>query len=41
MPAPVKAVQRTGWDVRDGYVVSDLTYDDTLGLVTDPGDDEF
>jgi len=42
VPAPVKAVLRIGYTVdADGYIWCDLPYDDTLGLVTDPGDDEF
>uniref|UniRef100_UPI003F491198 hypothetical protein n=1 Tax=Amycolatopsis sp. CA-096443 TaxID=3239919 RepID=UPI003F491198 len=39
--APVKAVLRAGWTVReDGFVVCDLPYSPEAGLVTDPGDDE-
>ncbi|WP_431959395.1 hypothetical protein [Actinacidiphila sp. bgisy160] len=41
VPAPVKTVLRAGYTFRDGYPVADLPYDPTLGLVTDPGDDEF
>ncbi|MFJ8966710.1 hypothetical protein ACIRG5_45675 [Lentzea sp. NPDC102401] len=42
VPAPVKSVLRAGWTVReDGYVVTALPYDPQLGLVTEPGDDEF
>lgn len=40
-PAPVKAVERAGWRVVDGYVVAKLPYDPQLGLVTDPDDDEY
>jgi hypothetical protein len=40
--APVKAVLRAGWTVReDGFVVTDLPFSPSLGLVTDSGDDEF
>lgn len=41
VPAPVKAVQRVGWTVDDGFVVADLPYDARLGLITEPGDDEY
>lgn len=42
VPAPVKAVLRVGYEARsDGYVWCDLPYDPDLGLVTDPGDDEY
>lgn len=40
-PAPVRAVRRAGWHVRDGFVVTDLSYDPVLGLVTDAEDEEF
>ncbi|MFE2723935.1 hypothetical protein [Kitasatospora sp. NPDC059327] len=42
-PAPVKAVLKAGWrtDTATGLIVSDLTYDPVLGLVTDPDDDEY
>lgn len=39
--APVRSVQRAGWQVRDGYVAAHLEYDPKLGLITDPADDEF
>lgn len=39
VPAPVKAVLRAGWQIIDGYVVTDLPYD-WGGLVTDPSDIE-
>ncbi len=41
VPAPVKAVLRAGYTLRDGFVWCDLHYDATLGLVTEPGDDEY
>lgn len=41
MPAPVKAVERAGWRMVEGYVVAKLPYDPALGLVTDPEDDEY
>lgn len=42
VPAPVKAVERAGWRVMDsGFVVCKLPYDPELGLVTEPGDDEY
>ncbi|MFF3277330.1 hypothetical protein ACFYWU_41380 [Streptomyces chrestomyceticus] len=39
--APVKAVLRAGWHLRNGYLESPLHYDPELGLLTDPKDDEF
>ncbi|WP_329492471.1 hypothetical protein OG618_37490 (plasmid) [Kitasatospora sp. NBC_01246] len=41
VPAPVKAVLRAGWRIQDGYVHTPLRYDSTLGLLTNPEDDEF
>ncbi len=41
VPAPVKAVVRTGWEIVDGYVVCDLPYSASLGLLTSPHDDEL
>ncbi|MGW5569662.1 hypothetical protein ACWEVD_00555 [Nocardia thailandica] len=42
VPAPVKTVLRHGWKVLDnGLIHADLPYDPTLGLLTDPSDDEF
>jgi hypothetical protein len=41
VPAPVRSVERAGWRLVDGFVVCKLPYDRTLGLVTDPGDDEY
>lgn len=41
VPAPVKAVERAGWRMLDGFVVCKLPYDPELGLVTDPEDDEY
>ncbi|MFF9192706.1 hypothetical protein [Streptomyces rochei] len=41
VPAPVKAVERAGWRMAAGYVVAKLPYDPTLGLLTDPEDDEY
>lgn len=41
-PAPVRAVLRLGWTVNpEGYVVCDVAYDDVIGMITDPDDDEF
>jgi len=40
-PVPVKAVLRAGFEIRSGWVVCDLPYSPKLGLLTDPGDDEF
>jgi hypothetical protein len=40
-PAPVRAVTRAGWQVRDGFVVADLRYDPDLGLIADEADTEF
>ena len=42
VPAPVRAVLAAGYTVRpDGFIACDLPYDPDLGLVTDPGMDEF
>jgi len=41
VPAPVRAVLRAGYRLEGGYVVTDLPYDVTLGLIADEGDDEF
>ncbi|WP_327391469.1 hypothetical protein OG728_39020 (plasmid) [Streptomyces microflavus] len=41
VPAPVKAVERAGWRMVEGFPVSRLPYDPELGLLTEPGDDEF
>lgn len=42
VPAPVKSVLRQGWTTHPhGYVLCDLPYDQSLGLVTDYNDDEF
>jgi len=41
VPAPVRAVLRQGWTVRDGWVVCDLPYDTDMGLITDPGGNEY
>ncbi len=42
VPAPVRAVLRAGWTVDvAGYVWCDLPYDATLGLLTEPEDDEY
>ncbi|KIF00911.1 hypothetical protein PL81_38475 [Streptomyces sp. RSD-27] len=40
-PAPVKSVERAGWRMLDGYVVSVLPYDPDLGLMTPEEDDEY
>lgn len=40
--APVKAVLAAAWSISvEGYVMAELPYDDTLGLVIDPAHDEF
>ncbi|MBT2394347.1 hypothetical protein J7E87_34345 [Streptomyces sp. ISL-1] len=39
--APVKTVLRAGWQVKHSYIHTPLRYDEALGLLTDPGDDEF
>ncbi|WP_030237429.1 hypothetical protein [Streptomyces sp. NRRL S-350] len=43
VPAPVKAVLRTGWTIHNytGYVVCDLPYDRDLGLLVDEADTEW
>lgn len=41
VPAPVKAVERAGWRMLDGFVLCKLPYDPELGLMTDPEDDEY
>lgn len=42
LPAPVKTVERTGWTVIEGgYLLCDLPYDPALGLIVQPGDDEY
>lgn len=42
VPAPVKAVLRVGYRVdAQGYIWCELPYDATLGLVTEPDDDEY
>lgn len=41
VPAPVQAVLRQGWTIRDGWVVCDLPYDATLGLMTDQDASEY
>lgn len=38
---PVRAVLAAGWQLRDGYVVVDLPYDEQLGLVIDESHEEF
>lgn len=40
VPVPVKTVLR-GYEIRDGFVVVDVPYDETLGLRAPPEDDEF
>ncbi|MEU5181188.1 hypothetical protein AB0G49_14160 [Streptomyces longwoodensis] len=41
VPAPVKAVEREGWRMVDGFVVCKLPYDPVLGLVVPEEDDEY
>lgn len=39
--APVRTVERVGWRMVDGFVVSPLPYDPGIGLVVEEGDEEF
>lgn len=42
VPIPVRAVERVGYEVRDGYVVCNLPYDSRTGVTADlDGDLEF
>lgn len=41
VPAPVRAVLRVGYAVRDGLVWCRLPYSLEVGLMTEPGDDEY
>jgi len=41
VPAPVKAVLRRGYKVKDGYVWCNIPYSEELGLLTEEDDDEF
>lgn len=41
VPAPVKSVFRAGYELRRGYVVTDLPYDPNLGLQTPEEEDEI
>lgn len=42
VPAPVRTVLRVGYVLTDeGYPISDLEYDDDLGLIVPEGDDEY
>lgn len=42
VPAPVLMVQRLGWRRNaQGFLVADVPYDPNLGLVSEPGDDEY
>jgi hypothetical protein len=41
LPAPVKAVLKKGYTVKDGYVWSDLPYSDRTGLICDADDHEY
>lgn len=42
VPAPIKTVERHGWTVTpEGYLLCDLPYNKQLGLIVEPGDDEF
>ena len=40
VPAPVKTVLRC-YEIREGYVVVDIPYSPTLGLMAPPEDNEF
>lgn len=40
IPVPVKSVLR-GYDVKEEYIVVDLPYDSTLGLITPEEDNEY
>ncbi|CAM5628467.1 hypothetical protein [Streptomyces griseomycini] len=41
VPAPVRAVERAGWRVVDGFVLSPLPYDPDIDLVVEKEDEEF
>ena len=41
VPAPVKTVLRVGYQVIEGLIYANLPYDSTLGLLTEPDDDEY
>lgn len=41
VPAPVKAVLAAGWRTEAGYVVCDLNYDPSIGLITLADHDEW
>ncbi|MFA7124978.1 MAG: hypothetical protein WC129_03030 [Sphaerochaetaceae bacterium] len=41
VPAPVRAVLRAGYRVRDGLVWCTLPYSSEVGLLTEDGDDEY
>ncbi len=41
VPAPVKAIIRHGYRIKDGYVWSNIPYSKEIGLETEAGDDEF
>lgn len=40
LPVPVKTVLR-GYEILGGYVVINVPYDPDIGLLTQPGDDEY
>ncbi|MFC7912487.1 hypothetical protein ACF065_27530 [Streptomyces sp. NPDC015232] len=40
LPAPVRTVERVGWRVEKGFIVSPLPVDPELGLVVPEEDDE-
>lgn len=41
VPAPVRTVLRCGWRVQNGWIVSDVPYDDDLGVVVEDDDEEL
>lgn len=42
VPAPVRMIQRVGWRRNPaGFLISEVPYDRDLGLVSEPGDDEY
>jgi hypothetical protein len=40
-PAPVKVVLRSTWEVRGGWIVADVPYRETSGVLADDADYEF
>jgi hypothetical protein len=41
VPAPVRAVLRAGYQVRDGLVWCQLPYSSEVGVLTESEDDEY